>query len=395
MTKTSKGNILITFIMIVSLAVTVFSFLYFITVKLKESGNQVNEMKAFYAADAGINKAIWYLSTATGSGGKGLTWRVSSTYEAFDDTGFYISVQNTASSSEVMIMSTGESNGVRKTIYQTVSVGGFPVAFEYAMYTSSALSLSGNAEIFGDVYVNGNTAFSGNGNVSDGMIYHAAGANVSGHGTWTDGGTPTPVPPFPTLDTSYYTGEIAVASGVTAGNITYSNNTYNLSGGTVYVKGNVTISGNTTFTGPGTIVATGTFNMSGNTYTSGGTVNFISGGAIGLSGNTYTTGAVFYSNTSVAVSGNTRVQVGGMLSAGTTSLSGNTNISGLLYSNGIISMSGNPIITGTVVSGSASGVSGLSGNARIVYDDSVFPSILPTGFTATSLTRKMGTWKVL
>lgn len=393
MKKNSKGNILITFIMITALSIMVFSFISLMLVRLKDSGQRVSEAKAFYIADAGLEKAFWYLSAATADGGKGVSWRISGSSEGYAGGTYTFSIINTIVTNEIQLISTGEVNGIKKTVMQKGTVGGYPIAFDYAMYTASALDLAGNAEIQGDVYVNGNTNFSGNTDVTDGYVYHAAGSTVSGHGTFTDGGTPVPTPPFPTLDTSFYANQITTAQGATAANVTYNNNTYNLNGGIIYVHGNVTISGNTTFVGPGTIVATGTFNMSGNTYTSGGTVNFIASNDISLSGNTYTEGAVYYSDTSISASGNTRVQVGGFLTSGNTSLSGNLNLSGLIYSGGVVSMSGNPVVTGAVISGSSSGVTGLSGNARITYDSSVFPVTLPPGFAATSIAKKKGSWK--
>jgi formylmethanofuran dehydrogenase subunit C len=388
--KKSKGNLLITYILLIALSVSVFSYLYLIGFRLKESGIRVSEIESFYNADAGLNKAIWYLGTPTGQGGKGATWRTAGTWEAFGWGRYYIIVRDYVTN-EVQIISTGEVGGITKTISQVVSIGGLPIAFDYSVYSNSASGVSGNTIITGDMYVNGNVALGGNAHVQDGYLYHPTGTTItkSGNATYTDGGQPDPNPSFPVVDTSYYDNLITLAQDATAGNVTYSNSTTNLNGGTIYVKGNVTISGNTTFNGPGVVVATGTISISGNTYSSS-SVKFISAGQISLSGNTYTDGALYYSSTSLAASGNTRVSVGGFITKGSIALSGNLNMSGLVYSLGSTTMSGNAQVTGTLV---ATSVAGLSGNAHITYDASVLPTEVPIGFTGTSMTVKKGSWK--
>jgi len=392
MDKISKGNILLTFVMMMAFSMIVFAFITFIGFRIKESGNRVSEIESFYVAEAGLNKAIWYLGTSTGSGGKGLDWRTTGTYEAYGWGSFSLIVQTSTVTGEVLIVSTGEVTGIRKTVSQVVATGGYPSAFDYAVFNNGSLNLSGNAEINGDVFVNGNTVFSGSATVANGYAYHPAGDTVSGHGTYTDGGTPDPVPSFPSLDTSYYSGQITTAQDQSAGNQTYNNTTVNLGGGTVYVNGDINVSGTTTFNGPGVVVASGAINFSGNTYTSGG-VRFISAGTLSISGNQYTQDSLYYSNTAIAASGNTRVNVGGFISGGTTSLNGNINVSGLIYSVGQISLVGNPAITGAMLSGSLAGVTGLSGSTLITYDDSVFLDQLPPGFTPSTLSRVKGTWK--
>ncbi len=388
--RTSKGNLLITFILLVALSITVFSYIYLISFRIKDTGIKVSEFDSFYAADAGLNKAIWYLGTPTGQGGKGMTWRTTSSWESFGRGGYYITVMNYVSG-EVMIISTGEVGGIAKTVSQAISTGGLPLAFDYSVFCNSTASLSGNTIVDGDMYVNGNTTLSGNTHVQNGLLDHPTGTTIShsGNVTYTDGGQPDPAPSFPVIDTSYYNNLINLAKSAPSGNVSYSNSTTNLNGGIVYVHGNVTISGNTTFNGPGTVVASGTISLSGNTYSSG-SVTFISAGQTSLTGNTYTNGAVYYSSTSLSASGNTRVSVGGFLSAGSIVLSGNLNMSGLVYALGSVAMSGNGQVTGAMV---ASSVTGLSGNAHVTYDSSVLPSSSPIGFPSTTMSVLKGSWK--
>jgi formylmethanofuran dehydrogenase subunit C len=390
--KKSKGNLLITFILLMALSVTVFSYLYLIGFRLKESGLRVSENQAFYAAEAGLNKAIWYLATPIAQGGKGISWRVTSSHEVFGRGKYYMTVRD-AATGEVLVISTGEVLGLRKTVTQSlIAGGGAPTAFSYSLFSNSASTISGSAIVRGDMYVNGNTILTDYVHVEDGYLYHPTGTTVtigSGYPTYTDGGQPDPKPVFPTLDTSFYDGQISIAQGVAAGNVTYTDATVNLNGSTVYVKGNVTIAGNTTFNGPGAVVATGKISLSGNTYSTG-SVKFISNGALNATGNTYTDGSTYYSSTSILATGNTRVSVGSFITKGDVTLGGNLNMSGIVYAQGSANLYENVIITGSLVTNS---VSSISGNAHITYDPAYIPAEIPVGFSGTSLIVKKGTWK--
>lgn len=388
--KKSKGNLLVTFILLIALSFTVFSYLYLIGFRVKESGFRVSENQAFYAAEAGLNKAIWYLGTSTAQGGKGASWRVTSSQEAFGRGKYYITVRDSATG-EVQIISTGEVLGTRKTVSQTLVTGGLPTAFNYSLYSNSTSAISGSAIVDGDMYVNGNTTLSDYVHVQNGDIYHPTGTtiSVSGSPTYVDGGQPNPKPSFPALDSSSYDSLITTASHVAAGDVSYTDATVNLNGSTIYVKGNVTIAGNTTFNGPGAIVATGTISLSGNTYSTG-SVNFISNGQISATGNTYTAGSTYYSTTSIFASGNTRVSVGSFITKGNVTLGGNLNLSGIIYAQGSASLTGNTIVTGSLVTNS---VSTITDNSHVTYDPTYFPAQMPVGFTGTTLTVKKGTWK--
>lgn len=392
MAKNSKGNLLVTFIILFSLSITIFSFLFLTGTRLKESGVRVSETESFYVAEGGLNKAIWYLATPVALGGKGLSWRAASSWEAFGRGGYYLTVTDSVVTGEVQIISTGEVAGTRKTVSEIVKVEGFPEAFKYAVYCNTGTDFSGNVVVKGDVYVNVNTTFGDNCSITDGYVYHPAGTTLSGHGTWTDGGAPNPLPGFPTFDPSYYDNLITAAHSVPAGNQTYSNTTVNLGGSTIYVNGDILISSNTTFNGPGTIVATGKISQSGNTYSSS-SIKFISYGKVNVTGNTYTSGATYYSATEISASGNTRVNVGSFLTKGLVSLSGNLDFSGLIYAKTGAqpsSFSGNPVVRGSFV---ANSFTTFTGNASVYYDESKFPSDLPAGFTASSLSVKKGSWK--
>jgi len=389
MKKNSKGNLLLTFIMVTALSATVFAFLSFMVVRLRESGIRVSEIESFYVADAGLNKGIWYLGTPKPAG-KGFTWRTPApTWEAFGWGGYLLTVADYATN-EVIIISTGEVSGILKTVSQVVSIGGLPVAFNNAVFCGAGINFSGNVTVKGDVYLNGSSTFGSNCSFTDGYVYHPTGTTLSGGGTWTNGGALNPVPAFPAFDSSSYDALITAAQGVPSGDKTYSNTTVNLNGETIYVKGDVTISGNTTINGPGQIVATGKISQSGNTYSSN-SVKFIANNELKVSGNTYTSGATYYSATDIDASGNTRVDVGSFITTGPVKLSGNLNLSGLVYAEtGASFISGNPVIRGSLV---ANAFSTFSGNANVYYDETKLQGLSPMGFTASSLTVKQGSWK--
>jgi formylmethanofuran dehydrogenase subunit C len=387
MKKHSKGNLLITFIVIVSLSALVLLFIQVIVVRLRDSSSRLSEARAFYAADAGLNKAIWYLA-----GNAGYDQNSSlHIQETFGSGTYYITVVNASDTAEALIVSTGEVAGVERTVSQVVSKGaGVPSVFtEYGVYSGGGENFTGNILISGEVYVSGNTTFGSNCQVINGEVEHPTGTTVTGAHVTSE---VVPAVPMPTFDSSSYDTMISYAQLNGISDLTISgNNNYLLNGQTIYVKGNVSISGNTTIKGGGTIVATGTISQSGNTTTSGGSVSFISNGQIAISGNTNAPGANFYSTSNINVSGNTRVQVGSVLTKGPVSLTGNTNISGLIYAGGGASIvSGNPVITGSIV---AHDFSSFSGNANVFHDISVFSSTI-TGFSSSgALTPKKGTWK--
>jgi len=385
----NKGNLLLTFIMLVALSVIIFSFLSFIGTRLKDSIVKIAETSAFYAAEAGLNKAIWYLATPVAQGGRGFSWRTTNYYEAFGRGGYYFTIISAGSPMEVLITSTGEVAGILRTVSENVNMGGLPPAFNYSVFSNNTATIWGNSHITGSIFVNGNTLLSQASSVTGGYVYHPFGTSISGTGTYTNGGEPVPLPSFPVIDTSYYDAAIDSAGSVPSGDIIYKNATINLNGSTVYVNGDVTISGNTTINGPGSIVATGKISISGNTYGSS-SVKYISSGLINVTGNVYTSNSIYYSSSSISASGNTRVNIGGFLSKGGVSLGGNVNVFGLIYSYGATSMSGNPILKGSLVSGS---ISDLSGSISVTYDPSVFPRELPPGFPPSSLAVKKGTWK--
>lgn len=75
LTTKNRGVVLIlTFIMMITLTAITGAFLYMTSIQTKGSGYDTASNKALWLAEAGIQKAIWYLKTPVGSGGKGDDW---------------------------------------------------------------------------------------------------------------------------------------------------------------------------------------------------------------------------------------------------------------------------------------------------------------------------------
>lgn len=73
--KGRKGMVLmLTFIIITTLTAIVVVFLYLTSTQLKGSAGDAASRKALWLAEAGMQKATWYLRTPVASGGKGENW---------------------------------------------------------------------------------------------------------------------------------------------------------------------------------------------------------------------------------------------------------------------------------------------------------------------------------
>ncbi len=180
--KSSKSNLLVTFILLIGLSVAVVAFLSFVAVKIAETGIKYSDENAFYYADAGMNKAYWLLATTVGNGGRGTNYRITGSYEAIGKGDYRYSII-TVSSYEVKIVCTGETGVSKKMISQHVSIGGYPQAFKYALYGGANTTLVNNVAVTGNVYINGNLT---NGTGALQNVYHPAGTTISGGGSWIE-----------------------------------------------------------------------------------------------------------------------------------------------------------------------------------------------------------------
>ncbi|MFC1559547.1 hypothetical protein ACFL4F_00400 [Candidatus Margulisiibacteriota bacterium] len=384
----SKGNLLIIFIMLVGLSLMVFSLTTVVITRVKESGTKASEHKAFYVAEAGLNKAIWYLIAPTAIGGKGRDWR-GSLVEGFGPGTYSITVQDTAVPTEVLIISVGDVDGIHRTVVQLVDMESFNAAFDYAIFCgNSGMSPSGSVNISGDVFINGNTDMGGSSAVSDGDVYHPDGYGVVGNAD--DGGSLDPEPTMPALDTSYYDTEISAAEGVAAGDRSYVN--LDLGGSTVYVNGDVTISGNGSIAGPGILVVAGELNITGSPVSDGSSIIIISKGATEISGGPDLPNISFYSRGDFKATGTANIGVGSLITSGDLRFSGSMDFRGIIYALGAAKLTGDANIFGSLVVGT---FDGLTGNVHITYDPSVFGVTPPGGLEQGAPRPIKGTWEEL
>mgnify|MGYP002348869657 FL=1 len=299
-----KGSLIFTFVILVAISAIFLSFLYVTIARTRDIPAKKARAKAFYTAEAGINKAIWYLATPVGSGGMGEAWRTTGSSESFGEGIYYFSVLDGPSSGSILIIATGEVNGITRTIQQILSGGSSSTAsFDYAVYANSNLNLNGAGGINGPTFAAGNITLTGatsiNGDVTimEGSTYRKNGVNQPATVTTTQ-------PPMPEIDTAPYDELLTQAAAQPAGNMTISGaGTYNLNGGTLYVNGNLTVSGARRIAGGGTIVVTGNYSQSGAGNIDSNTT-IITGNNLSITGsNVVNSGGVLFSKNNITLSG--------------------------------------------------------------------------------------------
>jgi hypothetical protein len=291
MRRNKKGNILlITFIMLTSLAVIAGSFSFVITIMIKRAGVNTRSAKAFYYAEAGLAKAIWYLKTPTYLGGKDSTWRVTNFTENVGEGSYKLTVENGATPIEVKITSQGKFGTTTRTLQARFQT--YPPAFGYAIFSQQKISADHFARISGNVFADADVFIDTNAMVYNGSVVVTPATpehTVTGGGSYATSPMPVPAPLFPTLETQYYDTRLANAALVAPGDKTYHSLYLDLGGGTLNVNGNVRIRPWSIFgfgvfiiiTGPGEIVATGSIT----TETPDGGLVYISDNIKLISGN--------------------------------------------------------------------------------------------------------------
>ncbi|MDI6731758.1 MAG: pilus assembly PilX N-terminal domain-containing protein, partial [Candidatus Margulisbacteria bacterium] len=268
--KNKKGFALLTVIFIVLVfAVVGAGLVYMFVEEGKLSVAELRYNQAFYVAEAGRHYAVKRLASFN-------DWTTSMGFPMamlFDDGAFIISTSN-ASVDSITITSTGlvtiEGNTYSRTVRANAGrsnslFGGYGIYSYGSASGDLTTNIGSNAVINGsifvnaDLYLNNNVAVNGDA-AATGNITGGSGVTVTGE---TDSGASLPST-TPTLETSDYDDQIAVAAARPAGDVTYSGT--NTLSNCVYVNGNVTVSNNARIkvTGTATIVATGVVNVANN-----------------------------------------------------------------------------------------------------------------------------------
>jgi len=226
----------------ISLTVITVSYIYMVTYGTRNVSAQVNNVKGGYLAEAGLNKAVWFLNNTAPDNTTDGSWRTTA-YPADPGpnptdpqqenlgNGTYTMWVET-SGSDIQVTARGTLNGVERIIRETITLGTtVPAAFNYAQYANGDIEFnSSSGTVTGDI-------------ATTGTVDNESGMTITG--TITEGSSVV----APTVNTSSYQ---SIADTTVSGNRTFSAGTYS---GIWYVDGKVTINDNVTFNG--TIVATG------------------------------------------------------------------------------------------------------------------------------------------
>lgn len=382
-----KGNLLITFILIVSLAAVVGSISYLTAISIKTTRYVLDRQKAFYIAEAGLEKAIWYFKTPIGDGGKGEDWRTTGSTESFSE-GSYTFYVGGAIGGDVTITSEGTYQGKTRTIqvrYHQYSPG-----YDYAVFSRQNIQLKNNATVYGDIFADGDVDVAVKAKVLNGVIITTEGHVVTGSGVYTIGTMPDPIPTTPIIDTTYYYTEIATALASSTVDYTY-NGSLNLAGSTIYANNNINIEG--TIIGPGALVAGNDIYITGTTtigqdieFIAGHDLEFENGCAIDDDNNMFADNRIYMNNNingdklTIICSHEVEIRnnsiVTGLIFAGQLSLYNNVDFSGNIQTEGLVSDN----IFGN--------------NSTITYSADYLPSDPPPGVTAEYNLEK-NSWKEL
>ncbi len=390
----NKGNVLTNVLIVLTIALAIL-FIYSTYGTYKLFSLEQKKMQVFYITDAGINQAIWYLSTPKNLGGYGPNWRTKGLEKYFSIGKYTISVTEGVLPGEINIISTGEARGIVQMVKVTVATGrSLPKAFNYALFSDNKLEIDGDSSIIGSVYCNDNLSIKDKTKIGNGKAYVSPGNSIehSENALFQKGKIVRPFPIAPILDTTFYYEKITYAKSgypsVIKGDTVLKN--INLKGKTHYVNGNVTIKGN--IYGPGIIVATRNIAIEGNGNLTNG-VSIISNGSLSISGNRTVLGsAYFYSRQKLEILDDTSIKgVTTYLSPTILAVGKNCNLCGLIYAPEI-SLSENLNLRGSIVTNNFS--QGKVRNVRITHDDKELP-LTVVGFNVGSniVMKKPGTWK--
>jgi len=302
--------------------------------------------RAFYLAETGVDKALWYLNTPIAQGGYGINWRTTSplvyppstTTEYYEVTVETITEPGPGVAEIITIHSTGkvllggEYNKGTRVVEVTLEEGTAPsegAVYNYALMTfaeDSNLTFDGHVKIEGDVHSNGD--ITGNGwdpeDDVDGDV------SYSGDDTDLDGASQADVQTYPVIDWEYYK--------LNADEVYDDDTAYEIGGseplvGIHYFKGDVEISSDLDVYG--TIVVEGNITVHGHPE-----INLVQEGAISLV----------------------------MVASGNVTLSGNVHVTGIIHTEGIITLNGTTNVELGAILAEDGVVNGTGAETKIVYD---------------------------
>jgi len=203
-----KGMALLTTLIFVFILVTFGVALLTMTSNdSKLSTLQRESTRAFYFAETGIEKALWYLNTPVDLGGKGLMW--TGLHHDGTPTEFYdVNISYEPGPPEIKtLLSTGKvvgggeyNKGTRKIeVKLTKGIAKSPnLSYDYAVLTDGNMEIKGSPTFHGNIHSNGDLTKSGEGTVT--MEYGTATAT----GNTNLGTGNQPYQEFPHIWWDYY-----------------------------------------------------------------------------------------------------------------------------------------------------------------------------------------------
>jgi len=212
-----KGMALLTTLIFVFILVTFGVALLTMTGNdIKLSALQRDSTEAFYIAEAGIDKALWYLNTPKDNGGEGLEWRTNEyreSYPAVSNNYYQLTVvteQDIIKITSRGVVSDGNKVYGSRKIEVKAKKAICPShtspssVYKYAISTEGNLTFSGDVVIDGDVHSDGN--------ISAGpLVSPVTGEATASGGTNELGGANYATQMYPKIDFEYYKG-LAVAN---------------------------------------------------------------------------------------------------------------------------------------------------------------------------------------
>ncbi len=249
-----------------------------------------NSLDAFYVAASGVE---YYLKQLDGDS----DWSSPPSQESKAFSGGVFTIATTdETKNRITFTSTGlvtlAAKTYRRTIRSTVkrTAGGLAeILAEYVVYlgegSGEGSAIGNNVSISGDIFVNSDLDIGYNCNISGDA--HSTGTIETGDNTEITGTTESDAePPYdpPTLESSFYDNQIAIAAASPEGDQSWSG--YQDLSGSYYINGNVVfeLNANINITGAATIAATGTVLVRNNT-TIGDNIMVIADGLITIENN--------------------------------------------------------------------------------------------------------------
>lgn len=312
-----------------------------------------NSLQAFYIASSGME---YYLNELE----RDSDWSSPPTTESHEFGGglFTITTTNEQKNSITFTITglftfEGETyqRAVRPTIQRTAGGLGDILA-EYVLYWGEGSGGDGsfidnNATIIGNMYTGSTLEIGTNVNVSGDV--ESIDDVIVGAGSTIEGELQTGVePPYgqPSLETSWYDSQIAIAATYPSGNQSWDSQAIS---GTTYINGDLTMKNNAniTVTGVATIIVTGNISLQLNVIV-GDNLTVIAGGAINISNNVdIGLDGLWYSSVSIDVGNNAEVSdvnVGQgtiFITPGDVTFGNNIEFYGFLYAGGDFVQTGN------------------------------------------------------